>query len=382
MTDFLVKTASYTEYGAVLILFHLFSKNDYHFYFYCDIINKIHLLYRDGFQMPTDKKYTVDFSSWEGFFCVPHEVADRHLKLASPNAIKVLLYILRQGKVSFDISSVSSALSLNENEVSDAVIYWCGAGIFSSADSTEKLLGINEATSVSKAIPQEKSRKANRIVRPDYSAEDVAESLEKREDLKYLLSRAEEIFARPLSNSAIMTLFTLCDWEGISADIICMVMERCLKENKLSMSHIASEARRWNEDGIKTLSQADEYIIELDMRKSMYGQVRSAFGIGPRNFSKKERDFIDSWRKDFGFGIDMITLAFDACVNAKGVMSFSYINSILRNWNDKDIRTPSDVEAADKKFKASSKKLSKKNVSYDLEDEAKKALSRFGQSVD
>ncbi len=332
--------------------------------------------------MPPSKNYLINFSSWDGFFCVPQEIVDRHLKLASPNAIKILLYILRHGKTDINQQALAEKLSLPESAVADSLMYWCGAGILISSDSQNNLITAPTAKEppVNSEPVKSTYNKSSAAPRPNYSSEDVAKALEKREDLKYLLSRAEEIFARPLSNSAIMTLFTLCDWEGISADIICMVMERCFNQNKLSMSNISNEARRWHNDGINTVADADRYIIELDERQSLYNKVKSAFGIGQRNFSKKERNFIDSWRKDFGYDIDMITIAFDTCVNAKGCMSFSYINSILSNWNADGVRTPEQAEERDRKFKQANKKsTAKKNVSYDLESEAKNAFSKFGQ---
>ncbi len=329
--------------------------------------------------MSMSKKYTLAFSSWDGFFCVPQEIADRHLKLASHTALKVLLYVLRHGKINIDAPLVAADLGINESDVDDALIYWCGAGIL--APEEKQNTAVKDINPVILENTQNKKEpiKAVRSPKPNFSGEDVANALAQREDLQYLLAKSEEIFAHPLSNGAIMTLFTLCEWDGISVDIICMVMERCLNEDRLSMSNIAAEARRWNADGIKTIAQADSYIIELDEKQNMYGKVKSVFGINNRNLSKKERTFIDSWRKDFGFDINMISLGFEACVNAKGAMSFAYINSILNNWHAEGIATPEAVQKREEKFKSAKlkKNSTNENVSYDLQSEAKKAFSRF-----
>lgn len=330
--------------------------------------------------MSVSKSYSVNFSSWNGFFCVPQEIADRHLKLASPVSLKVILYILRQGKVDIDASLIAEALGINKNDVDDALIYWCGAGIIVSKDDKQTIIKKEVKEEPSEEIKTQKQpSKPSRTIRPNFSSEDVAKALSQREDLKYLLARSEEIFAHPLSNSVVMSLFTLCEWDGISVDIICMVMERCLNEDRLSMSNIVSEARRWHADGIKTVAQADSYIIELDEKRGMYGKVKSVFGINNRNLSKKEKNFIDVWRKDFGFDIDMITLAFEACVNTKGVLSFAYINSVLNNWYNDGVSTPEAVKQREEKFKnnKTKKKSDNQNASYDLASEAKKALSRF-----
>ncbi|HBJ10238.1 MAG TPA: DNA replication protein DnaD, partial [Ruminococcaceae bacterium] len=68
-------------------------------------------------------------------FTVPADVADKHLKLARGEHIKVLLYIMRNmGKNPAD-EEIAAACGITAYEVKEALIYWRESGI---------LLAVNE----------------------------------------------------------------------------------------------------------------------------------------------------------------------------------------------------------------------------------------------
>ena len=56
-------------------------------------------------------------------FVLPAAVADRHIRLAGPTQLKVLLWLARSGRGSFDAAACSAAIGYSPADCADAVQY-------------------------------------------------------------------------------------------------------------------------------------------------------------------------------------------------------------------------------------------------------------------
>ena len=77
----------------------------------------------------------VNANGWGMMFGVPVAVVDKYLKLATPSQLKVLLYLLRHQYTSIDTNAISEALSMNEELVEEAVLFWEQTDIFISNEN-------------------------------------------------------------------------------------------------------------------------------------------------------------------------------------------------------------------------------------------------------
>ena len=66
--------------------------------------------------------YIIDPKVFSAVFTVPAAVADKHLKLARGEHIKVLLYIMRNMSVNPDNAEIAAAAGLSEYEVEEALL--------------------------------------------------------------------------------------------------------------------------------------------------------------------------------------------------------------------------------------------------------------------
>ena len=73
--------------------------------------------------------YYINPAAFSAVFTVPAEVADRHLKLAKGEHIKVLLYIMRNMSSGIDADVISNECGITEYEAKEALLYWADAGI-------------------------------------------------------------------------------------------------------------------------------------------------------------------------------------------------------------------------------------------------------------
>ena len=107
---------------------------------------------------------------------------------------------------------------------------------------------------------------------------------------------------------------------------------------------------------------------------SIWKRFVTLIGIKYRNPSEKEKEIIKCWYLDFKLPVELIKLAYDMCIDAKGEYSIRYMNGILGNWFNRGI---SSVEQARKSSSNSKKQNNKLEATYDIEKYSK--YDMFGE---
>ena len=74
--------------------------------------------------------YTVHMGGFGQMFGVPNAVVDQYLKLSTPSQLKVLLYLLRHNGQQVEQSEISEALSVSDELVEEALLFWSQTDLF------------------------------------------------------------------------------------------------------------------------------------------------------------------------------------------------------------------------------------------------------------
>lgn len=292
------------------------------------------------------------------FVAVPSEIIDEHLGKVSGIYIKVILYILRANAV--DPPCIAKALSVPVSEVEEAIHYWCGCGILSETEVSAQLQATKKR--------REDNKKA--ALSPDkpeaVRATDFAQSAQ-REEVRFLLTTAEQILGRPLNSTEQKGYVFFLEEYDLPADVIVMAIEFCAMHGRANYKYVSKMLAGWHEEGINTHPLAEEYIRVRTERINHETEVMETFGIQNRGLTTSNRKYIMQWYQDFGFNIDMIRMAYERAVDQIGQASFPYIGKILQNWHDMGLKTPQDVIEKDlPKRKAG--KTGGNDRSYDIDE--------------
>lgn len=321
-------------------------------------------------------KYSVNFENMGAAFAVPAAVVDQHLRLCGVLQLKVLLLLLRQGRPMTD-QEIGSFLRQDPADVRDAALYWENCGLLRSEGGEAAACPVNLETVAPapvRELTQEEPRRT--VVASDsrrFTRAECAELAAKDSTLLSLLHKAQEITGCPLTSMDMQCLTALYAYYGLTPEFILTVMGYCRSVDKLNMRYVEKTAASWQEKGIETAQEAERYIDYLTQRRSNEGQVRSAFGINDRNLTTREREMIDSWYGELGFGIDVIRLAYERAVENTGKLSFAYINKVLQNWHREGVRTAADAANAS----ARRAPAQEHGTSYSIQEIEDRVLSDF-----
>lgn len=310
-------------------------------------------------------EYSLNAGEWNKVFAVPSSVVDKYIKLASGNALKLLLYLTRHGGESFSAEILRAELGFEElGELEDAALFWVQRGIISAKNvknaSVLSAAG-SEAQELQTAPPAQTqpveaaavAEKRPAVVKAKpavISNGDIGRSIKSSPEIKMLFEEAEKMCGRTLHANERQTIAQLTEHYGLPCDVSLMLLGYCFKIGKATPAYISKSAENWANEEIMTVQLADEKIRALEKQAGVEQRICNAMGLNSRP-SAGMREFIKTWAIDGGFSEDMIMLAYDKTLDGAGKWSAAYAGKILEGWRAAGITTPEAAEKADEEFR-------------------------------
>ena len=309
--------------------------------------------------------YYLNPAELTAMFAVPSSVVDKHIKLASSEQLKVLLWALRNAN-DFDSTAAAEALRITPDAATEAFDYWVGVGVLGVTESPAPAV-----TAAPKAAP--KKAIASSALKPN--REEAAKRGLECPEIAFILHSAEQKFGRMLRQTEISTLVWLFDDQGLSASLILMIIEFAISEGRANIGFIERTAIEWVNDGVLDVESAERRLIDMRRKKSAWHIVETTMGIEHRSPSKAELETADKWITEWGYGRDIIRAAYELCVDTTSKFSFAYIKKIMEGWHKEGVKTLDDIENI--KVKKNASNTNNNNNKYD--DFMKKIIFKEGE---
>lgn len=191
---------------------------------------------------------------------------------------------------------------------------------------------------------------------PQYSSEELAALLESRKETQSLISDCQRVWGKMFNTQEVNIILGLVDFLELDADYVLSLLayfktDKVPTGTKASLRNVEKYALDLYDRGIQTTEHLHHEIERIEQFKQSESQLRTLFGMGGRALTPSEKKHFSTWLYDFGYGMDIIRMAYDVTVDAKGSPNIKYMNSVLANWHKDGLKTPSDVTAAAQKRK-------------------------------
>lgn len=262
----------------------------------------------------------------ESLIILPREILEK-LKTASLEELKTLIYLFAEPEATTSEAARETGITVAQAE--SAASFWRGAGIFSET-----------------AAPKKKAVSENTPFR-NYDSETLSSAIEKDNDFSMVCRVAGDRLQKQLTKNDYSTLFYLYDFVRIPAPVICGVIEDSCASSKKSLQYIFKRALALYDDGIDTYDKFEAYLARREAINSNIGRLRKLFGMGERELTAAEKKLFDIWFGEWAFSFEMVKLAYEKTIDTTGKLSTSYINGILRRWQESGFATPEDVASGD-----------------------------------
>ena len=317
---------------------------------------------------------------YSSMFSLPTEIADRGLKFASGEQLKVIIAIFRNPQIT--VEEITKITNLSLGTVNECVEYWMENGILKDSKPQNT---IKTESQVQKVETPKMPLPEIHFTNP--TQEEIEKIRKKNGSMKRLFLEAQEILGKTLGYSMQCTIYSVVNRYGITPDVANCLLYFAKSIDNTSQNDILKIAKYWAENGITDLSSADDYINETEKALKVFRElaVRTNNDTSAPTFAVME--VFCEWLR-WGYGIDEIEKAFNIMKAEKQTgrlvwNNISHMNGTIKNWRKQGMQSLEEIEKGTKKFQTKTQKTKQeKETSFDVEKAEKQAkLNRrdFGE---
>ena len=294
---------------------------------------------------------------------------DEYMSDANGEFVKIYLFLLRHlsnAGANFTLSEIADRFEHTEKDVKRALCYWERMQLLHlDYDNEKNLIGIQLKEA---PLEQETIMESGNSTETDASPESSADTSQdagieenipapkttftpdemnqfmEQEEVAELLFISEQYLGRTLTMTDLNAIFYWYDGLKLSTELIEYLIDYCVSKGHSSIRYIEKVALSWAENQYKTVEQAK---LANGQYNQAYNAVMKALGITGRSLVSSETAYIDNWRTNYGFSIEMIQIACNKTMQTIHEPSFEYTDRILSNWKAAGITTPEAVVSAD-----------------------------------
>ncbi len=304
--------------------------------------------------------YRFKASQLKRVFVLPKEIVDRHLRMAGSVQLKVLLWLSRNGG-EFDEEACAKAVGVSAPDCADALQYWVGAGVLLPENNDQPAA----PTPVKEEKPSELPPKP--MARPAAVKPQMTEVLKKQkanQEFSYLLEAVSARLGRPLANGDAETLLYLFDTAGLPAAVIMMVVEYAAQAGRFTMRYIEKVALDWADQGIMTMSAAEEHLCYLERCAAAAAKVQAVCSLTRPISAAFATRTAEKWVYQWQVEDALLLEAYTICVQKTGAFQAKYMDKVLDNWRMQEVTTLDQLKDLQKGTKKSTAN-SEENTEYE-----------------
>lgn len=246
--------------------------------------------------------------------------------------LKIYLYISFLSKYDKDVkvNDLSKNLALPVNTISEGMKYLEDNGLILQKPQGYILLDLQE-------------KMLNSLYKPNIqtSEEKIKQNAENKERIKfveYLNNRYFQGVMGPTWYSDIDTWFEKYEFDE---QVIIALFDYCFKKSALHRNYVQAVAEAWNLNKIKNLEDLESYYIEQDKLMKIKKDIAKKLGKHS-GLTQYEEAYIEKWVNEFNYDMNIIEIALKR-TTFKANVSFEYLNNIISDWNERNLRTPMEV---------------------------------------
>lgn len=265
---------------------------------------------------------------------IPDIFFAEHLSQIPGDYLKIYLYLVFLSKYKKDIkiNDLSKKLSLALKTINDGLKFLEDNGLILKKTTGYIVIDLQEAT-------------LNNLYKPN-----LAQSKEKMEQISQNQARAKAIeHINNMYFQGIMgpTWYNDIDlWfrkYNFDEQVMITLFDYCYKRSALHKNYVQAVAEAWGANKIHTWNDLDLYDQKQEKLKKIKNLIAKKLGKHS-GLTQYEEAYIENWVLDFGYDMDIIEIALKR-TTYKQNPTFEYINNIITDWHDRNLKTPDQINA-------------------------------------
>lgn len=263
---------------------------------------------------------------------LPDVFFTEYLSMASGDNVKVYLYILFLSKYNKDIklTDLSKVLSLSFPVIQEAIKFWEDLGLIVRKNNGYIVKNIQEIA-------------LNKLYNPKItsSPEDIEKNSKNQYRARAIESINSSFFQGVMSPSWYNDIILWFNKYGFDEQVMISLFNYCYNKSALHRNYVQTVADSWNKNNIKTFSDLDLYYQKYEKMTKIKKLIAKKLGLN-RDLTQFEDAYIEKWTIEYGYDMNIIEIALKK-TTSKANPSFDYIDKLLTDWKERNLKTADDI---------------------------------------
>ena len=263
---------------------------------------------------------------------IPDIFFSEYLNTLPGDYLKIYLYLVFLSKYSKDvkINDLSKNLALPFNVISEGMKYL----------ETNKLVVRKPQGYI---IVDLQDKMLNELYKPNIktSPEKIAQNSQNKERIQLVQYLNNKYFQGVMGPTWYNDIDIWFEKYGFDKQVMIALFDYCFKKSALHKNYIQAVAEAWGLNKIQNLDDLENYYIKQDKLMKIKKAIAKKLGKHS-GLTQYEEAYIEKWVNDFNYDMNIIEIALKR-TTSKSSFSFEYLNSIISDWNERNLRTPAQV---------------------------------------
>lgn len=265
---------------------------------------------------------------------IPDIFFAEHLPQISGDYLKIYLYLVFLSKFKKDakINDLSKKLSLPVKAINDGIKYLEDNNLILRKTTGFIVVDLQEAT-------------LNNLYKPNLTqSKETIEQVSKNQSRAKAIEHINNMYFQGIMGPSwyndIDIWFRKYEFDE---QVMITLFDYCFKRSALHRNYVQTVAEAWYSNKVKTWSDLDKYYEKQESLNKFKKSI--AKKLGKHNgLTQYEEAYIENWVLNFGYNMDIIEIALKR-TTFKQNPTFEYINNIITDWHDRNLKTPSEINA-------------------------------------
>lgn len=278
---------------------------------------------------------------------VPDIFINEYMPSMDGDCVKIFVHCLFLSKYNKYASAkdLSRKLGIDLNKVKDSLIYLESIGVITRKENSSSIT-ISD-------LKEKEIKKIYRLKQTSTPEEAILSSERNKSRNAIIKSINNKFFQGVMPPSWYTDIDAWFDKYNFEDDVMFALFQYCYEHNGLSKNYIIKVADSWKSKNVRNSIDLDNYSLQYERFKSIRGKIVKKLGLG-RNLTEYESEYVEKWVEKYKYDFEIIELALKKTPK-KANPSFEYLNSIITDWYNNNLKTKDEILAYDNARKQSIK---------------------------
>ena len=265
---------------------------------------------------------------------IPDIFFSEHLSEIPGDYLKIYLYLIFLSKYGKDIklNDLSKKLNIPLNVINEGTKFLEEHGLIMKKTTGYIIIDLQEATLHNLYTPNLSLSKEK--------IEQTAKNKSKSKVIEHINNTYFQGIMGPSWYNDIDLWFRKYNFDE---QVMIALFDYCYKRSALHRNYVQTVAEAWASNKIKTWNDLDRYYEQQEILNKIKKSIAKKLGRY-NGLTQYEEAYIENWVLNFGYDMSIIEIALKR-TTFKQNPTFEYINNIITDWHERNLKTPSEINA-------------------------------------